>query len=97
METSTFLNQFLNMNPGSEATTPELGSHHPDEELGQDMLLSQSRDNPPVETSTFLSQFLNLKPGSSSEQPHGSHHHKESGNNPSAFLGTLDVNPSVGE
>ncbi|XP_042863801.1 uncharacterized protein LOC122248063 isoform X2 [Penaeus japonicus] len=97
METSTFLNQFLNMNPGSEATTPELGSHHPDEELGQDMLLSQSRDNPPVETSTFLSQFLNLKPGSSSEQPHGSHHHKESGNNPSAFLGTLDVNPSVGK
>lgn len=67
METSTFLNQFLNMNPGTDATQ-ESRSGLQDEEPRQDMLLSQSQDNLCTDTSVFLSQFLNLKPGSTAEQ-----------------------------
>lgn len=85
METSAFLNQFLNMSPGSEATQESRSG--PQDDPGQDMLLSQSQDNLCTDTTTFLSQFLNLQPGSSTEQT----------GYPSTFQAALAVNPSVGE
>ncbi|XP_063607409.1 uncharacterized protein LOC134782027 isoform X2 [Penaeus indicus] len=60
LETSAFLNQFLNMKPGS-SSAPEMPSKKEEPR-------SQSQDNLHMETSTFLNQFLNMNPGTEATQ-----------------------------